>query len=138
MRTRCLGCMEEYDDAYGLCPNCGYEPDTDVDSPIHMQPGVVLHGRYLIGKVLGFGGFGVTYIGWDFTLQQKVAIKEYLPSEFATRMIGQTQVPVFGGKKEEQFDDGMEKFVEEGPWIVLNIFHAAVCRLRGRSRLHSE
>ena len=113
MRTRCLGCMEEYDDACGLCPNCGYEPDTDVDSPIHMQPGVVLHGRYLIGKVLGFGGFGVTYIGWDFTLQQKVAIKEYLPSEFATRMIGQTQVTVFGGKKEEQFDDGMEKFVEE-------------------------
>ena len=132
------GLFVRYDDAYGLCPNCGYKPDTDVDSPIHMQPGVVLHGRYLIGKVLGFGGFGVTYIGWDFTLQQKVAIKEYLPSEFATRMIDQTQVTVFGGKKEEQFDDGMEKFVEEGPWIVLNIFHAAVCRLRGRSRLHSE
>lgn len=113
MKTRCLGCMEEYDNSYGLCPNCGYEPDTDVDSPIHMQPGVLLHGRYMIGKVLGFGGFGVTYIGWDFTLQQKVAIKEYLPSEFATRMIGQTQVSVFGGNKEEQFGDGMGQFVEE-------------------------
>ena len=113
MQTRCLGCMEEYDDSFGVCPECGYEPDTDVDSPIHMQPGVLLHGRYLVGRVLGFGGFGVTYIGWDFTLQHKVAIKEYLPSEFATRLIGQTQVTVFGGKKEEQFGDGMEKFVEE-------------------------
>ena len=113
MRTRCLGCMDEYDNSYGLCPNCGYEPDTDVESPIHMQPGVLLHGRYLIGKVLGFGGFGVTYIGWDFTFQQKVAIKEYLPSEFATRIIGQTQVSVFGGKKQEQFGDGMDQFVEE-------------------------
>ena len=113
MVTRCLGCMEEYDNTYGLCPHCGFEPDTSVDSPIHMQPGVILHGRYLIGKVLGFGGFGVTYIGWDFTLQQKVAIKEYLPSEFATRLVGQTRVSVFGGKKEEQFGDGMNQFVEE-------------------------
>lgn len=113
MQTRCLGCMEEFDDSFGLCPICGYEPDTEVESPIHMQPGVILKGRYLIGRVLGFGGFGVTYIGWDFTLQQKVAVKEYLPSEFATRLIGQTQVTVFGGKKEEQFDDGMSQFVEE-------------------------
>ena len=113
MITRCFGCMEEFDNSYGMCPHCGYEPDTEIESPIHMQPGVLLHGRYLIGKVLGFGGFGVTYIGWDFTLQLKVAIKEYLPSEFATRMIGQTQITVFGGKKEEQFDDGMEQFVEE-------------------------
>ena len=113
MKTRCLGCMEEYDSDYGLCPSCGYEPDTDVDSPIHMKPGVLLHGQYLIGRVLGFGGFGVTYIGWDFKLQRKVAVKEYLPSEFATRLIGQTQVSVFGGNKEEQFSDGMGKFVEE-------------------------
>ena len=113
MRTRCLGCMDEYDNAYGLCPVCGYEPDTDVESPIHMQPGVLLHGQYLIGRVLGFGGFGVTYIGWDFKLERKVAIKEYLPSEFATRLVGQTQVSVFGGKKEEQFGDGMDQFVQE-------------------------
>ena len=113
MKTRCLGCMEEYDDSYGLCPYCGYELDTEVDSPIHMQPGVLLHGRFLMGRVLGFGGFGVTYIAWDFTLQQKVAVKEYLPSEFATRVVGQTQVSVFGGKKEEQFGDGMSQFVQE-------------------------
>ena len=113
MKTRCLGCMEEYDNDYGLCPVCGYEPDTSVESPIHMQPGVLLHGQYLIGRVLGFGGFGVTYIGWDFKLERKVAIKEYLPSEFATRLVGQTQVSVFGGKREEQFGDGMEQFVQE-------------------------
>ena len=112
MKTRCLGCMEEYDSDYGLCPSCGYEPDTEVDSPTHMKPGVLLHGKYLIGRVLGYGGFGVTYIGWDFKLQRKVAIKEYLPSEFATRLIGQTQVSVYGGNKEEQFSDGMSLFVE--------------------------
>ncbi len=111
MRTRCFGCMEEYDDIYGLCPHCGYEPQEI--NPIHMHPGVVLHNRFLIGRVLGSGGFGVTYLAWDFVLQQKVAVKEYLPSEFATRMLGQTQVTAYGGKKEEQFCDGMVRFVEE-------------------------
>lgn len=113
MIERCLGCMEEYERDYGLCPSCGYEPDTRVESPIHMQPGVMLHKRYLVGRVLGNGGFGVTYIGWDYTLQQRVAIKEYLPSELATRMSGQTQVTVFGGNKQEQFGDGLEQFVKE-------------------------
>lgn len=110
---RCLGCMAEYKDEYGLCPYCGYEPGTAAESSLHIQPGVILAGRYLIGRVIGYGGFGVTYIGWDTTLQQRVAIKEYLPSEFATRAVGQTQVTVFGGNKAEQFSGGMVKFVDE-------------------------
>ena len=118
MIERCLGCMEEYDTDYGLCPYCGYELDTEVERPIHMQPGSLLHAKYLVGRVLGYGGFGVTYIGWDFTLHQKVAIKEYLPSDLATRVIGQTQVSVFGGDKERQFGDGIQKFIDEAKRLV--------------------
>ena len=113
MKTRCLSCMGEYESEYGLCPYCGYEPGTPPESPLHMAPGVVLSGRYTVGKVIGYGGFGVTYIGWDNTLQQRVAIKEYLPSEFATRAAGQSQVTVFGGNKSRQFEDGLSKFVDE-------------------------
>ena len=78
-----------------------------------MEPGTILADRYLIGKVIGYGGFGVTYIAWDSKLEQKVAIKEYLPSEFSTRMPGQTRISVFGGEKSEQFRDGMNKFLDE-------------------------
>ncbi len=113
MKALCLGCMQEFDDEYRICPHCGYAVGTTAEEAIHIQPGTRLHNRYIIGKVLGFGGFGVTYIAWDERLEQRVAIKEYLPSEFSTRMPGQTQVTVFNGEKSQQFYDGLSKFVDE-------------------------
>ena len=105
--------MNEYQTDSWICPNCGYDQRTLPENALHMRPGSLLSNRYLIGKVLGFGGFGVTYLAWDHVLQQRVAIKEYLPSEFATRAAGKTEVTVFSGNKAQQFADGMRKFVEE-------------------------
>ena len=113
MVMRCLGCMTEHETQYELCPFCAYKVGTPTESTLHIQPGTMLVGRFLVGKVIGYGGFGVTYIGWDDILQQRVAIKEYLPSEFATRAVGQTHITVFGGNKAQQFADGMSKFIEE-------------------------
>jgi len=105
--------MDHFDDEFDICPQCGYIEGTSVDEALHMEPGSILRNRYIVGKVLGFGGFGVTYIGWDATLEQKVAIKEYLPSEFSTRIPGQTQITIFNGDKAEQFKDGLSRFVDE-------------------------
>ena len=113
MKHRCYGCMNEYQTDSWICPNCGYDQRTSPENALHMRPGSLLSNRFLIGKVLGFGGFGVTYLAWDHVLQQRVAIKEYLPSEFATRAAGKTEVTVFSGNKAQQFADGMRKFVEE-------------------------
>ena len=113
MSKRCLGCMEFYGEEFEICPHCGYIEGTPPEEAIHMEPGTILHDRYIVGRVLGFGGFGVTYLGWDGRLEQKVAIKEYLPSEFSTRMPGQSTVTVFNGEKQEQFQDGLSKFVDE-------------------------
>ena len=110
---RCLGCMTECRIGQEVCPHCGYKISTTSESPLHMIPGTMLLDRYLVGKVIGYGGFGVTYIAWDSILQQRVAIKEYLPSEFATRSMGQAGITVFGGNKAQQFADGMAKFIDE-------------------------
>ena len=111
---RCLGCMIKYEEnGQEICPHCGYVLRPTAESPLHMMHGTMLLDRYLVGKVIGYGGFGVTYIGWDSILQQRVAIKEYLPSEFATRSMGQADVTVFGGNKAQQFADGMAKFIDE-------------------------
>lgn len=109
----CMGCMELYEDNFDICPNCGYEENSLPEETFHLTPGTVIGERYTVGRVLGFGGFGVTYIGFDNVLEKKVAVKEYLPSEFATRTLHQTQVTIYGGEKKEQFALGLEKFVEE-------------------------
>ncbi len=110
---RCYGCFESIKDELEICPFCGYIEGTAPEEAIHMEPGTILSGRYIVGKVIGYGGFGVTYIGWDAKLEQRVAIKEYLPSEFSTRMPGQSRVSVFNGSKNEQFLSGLNKFVDE-------------------------
>lgn len=113
METRCMSCMETYDDKFKVCPHCGFVRGTKAAEPQHMEPETILHKKYIVGKVLGFGGFGVTYIGWDAVLNMKVAIKEYLPSEFATRYPGKTEVSVYEGQSHELFSSGMHSFIEE-------------------------
>ena len=109
----CLSCMEQYDEKYGICPNCGADYNIKASESFHLEPGTELGERYIVGRVLGQGGFGVTYIGFDIELKKKVAIKEYLPSEFSTRSVHETKVTVFGGDKEEQFKAGIARFVKE-------------------------
>ena len=54
MSKRCMGCMEYYGDEFDICPHCGYIEGTPPEEAIHMEPGTLLHDRYIIGRVLGF------------------------------------------------------------------------------------
>ena len=50
-----------------------------------LPPGTVLQGRYQLGKALGAGGFGITYLAWDTVLDRRVAVKEYYPVSLVWR-----------------------------------------------------
>lgn len=113
MEIRCMGCMKTFSDEFEICPHCGYIVGTSPKEANHMIPGTLLADRYIVGSVLGYGGFGVTYIGWDQLLSQPVAIKEYLPGEYSTRMPGQTAVTVYSGERTKQFQEGKQKFSDE-------------------------
>ena len=76
--------MEELSRDLHYCPKCGKSLQVNV-RPYQLKPGTILNGRYLIGTIIGRGGFGITYIGRDLNLDIKVAIKEYFPEGYAQR-----------------------------------------------------
>ena len=83
-QKRCYGCMGLRTAPGHICEHCGYDERTQNKS--HQLPaGTVLHGQYQVGRVLGQGGFGITYLGWDLVLDIPVAIKEFYPGGIASR-----------------------------------------------------
>ena len=105
----CYGCFQEKEP--GVCPHCGYD-DKEEQPYLALPRGTILNGRYLTGKVLGIGGFGITYLGYDLTLDIKVAIKEYMPSGMATRYTDGYTVTLTG-RTEKEYAAGMERFLDE-------------------------
>ena len=83
--NRCLQCMAELASNAEICRKCGTRVGSVASNPIAVAPATILHGKYLIGAVLGQGGFGITYIGFDLLLEIPVAIKEYFPAGKASR-----------------------------------------------------
>ncbi len=81
------------------------------DSGNALPPGSVL-GEFELTSVLGEGGFGIVYFGWDHSLLRKVAIKEYMPSSLAARTSG-SQVQVRSERHRETFDLGLRSFINE-------------------------
>ena len=103
----------------GFCPNCGFDNASPVNEPHQLECRSILAGAYLIGCVLGQGGFGITYTGWDLNLDIKIAIKEYYPLGFAARD-SHTHVSVLslGGDKKEYYQKGLERFVNEAKTLA--------------------
>ena len=108
----CYHCFREKDVAAVACPFCGYDPTGQEQKyPLALSPGSILNGRYIVGRVLGQGGFGITYIALDYQTKQRVAIKEYFPTEFAGR--SGTLVQPYSEERDENFRYGMAQFLEE-------------------------
>lgn len=106
----CFGCFQEKEPG-GYCPYCGFS-ENEEHPYLALPLGTLLNGRYMLGKVLGTGGFGITYLGYDLTLDIKVAIKEYMPSSIATRNADRYNVTLTG-RAEDDYQLGMERFLEE-------------------------
>src|SRR6185436_15175262 len=81
-----------------------------LDNVQALPPGTML-GDYRLDAVIGHGGFGITYRAFDSQLAKVVAIKEYLPVEFAVRE-GMQVVPR-GARFEQDFTWGRDRFLDE-------------------------
>lgn len=102
-----------------LCPKCKFDPSTYTPAKHHLPPRTILDGKYLVGCVLGEGGFGITYVGWDLQLHTMVAIKEYFPTGIVFRDNTQSNVvSVFSGTGEDYYHHDREKFIEEAQMLA--------------------
>jgi serine/threonine protein kinase len=112
----CYHCFQEKPNNE-ICPFCGYDPAASEGKyPDALRPGSILNGKYIVGHVLGQGGFGITYIAKDYLSGERVAIKEYLPSEFARR--NGSSVQAFSGDQETNFAYGKEQFLAEAKTLA--------------------
>ena len=107
----CPSCMAKLTPEDGKCPVCGSELNIE-NAPHQLPVNSILNGRYLVGKVLGAGGFGITYIGYDLRLDVRVAIKEYYPSGVANRSTTLAVFPTMD-EKDSVFEIGKARFLKE-------------------------
>ena len=118
----CRGCMRPLDTAQRRCPVCGYDNAIAEERSAKCLPEhTILQGRYLLGRVLGEGGFGVTYLALDLTREEPVAIKEYFPVGLASRDM-ETQknetLLIMPGELGMYYRDGLRRFAQEGEHLA--------------------
>jgi serine/threonine protein kinase len=97
---------------------------------MYLPKGTLLLNRYAVERVIGQGGFGITYLAQDIVLNVPVAVKEYLPRQLATRAEGATHVSVFSGEAREHFHFGLKKFLEEARSVARFANHPNIVSAR--------
>ena len=107
---RCLACMKPLVAGMNRCPYCGSAVPCEPNPEDSLPLGYILNNRFVIGKVIGRGGYGITYIAFDSRLQIIRCIKEYFPQKYNRRPDMSPEVPP---EKEEEFQRLSDHFLKE-------------------------
>ena len=113
----CPGCMSRLENADAPCPYCGWNKNM-TNPPNQLQAGCLLTNEnqtdnYIIGRSLGQGGFGITYLAWSVNRNEKVVVKEYFPLKLADRERGSNNVTPIAAQKSNEFQHGMNGLLKE-------------------------
>ena len=113
----CFCCAEKLNEPDGKCSACGYDNHLRTNGPGYLQ-GCILREQYAVGKALGRGGFGITYIGYDLFLERKIAIKEYFPIDISRRDPETFRIGPFDTQTEKSYFSGIERAKREASIAV--------------------
>ncbi len=128
----CPYCMSELTEQDAQCPVCHRAPQ-DYQSPPHaLRQGAMLNNRYLVGGIIGEGGFGITYIGLDTLLQFRVAIKEFFPNGMVNRnnTVSNEVLSISTESAKELFSKSRENFLREARTLAKFTDEAGVVAVR--------
>ena len=117
----CYSCMNRMPEESSVCSACGNDNGARSNPENTLPEGTVLFRKYLVGKVIGRGGFGITYIGYDLDLQLKVAIKEYFPAGVSYRSSRSYDVisdTSSSSQNHTAFSKGCEAFLDEARMLA--------------------
>lgn len=78
-----------------------------------LRNGTALADRYVTVKVIGSGGFGITYLAYDTETEKKVAVKEYYPKGVAIRCPDNVKIETIASFYKPEFKNGCERFYRE-------------------------
>ena len=110
----CVFCMASIAWIATKCPHCKRNQGDYTNLPHQLKPNTILNRKYIVGCVIGEGGFGITYIGRDMILDVPIAIKEYYPAGSVNRFTDNSNdVALTYGGKETDFKAGKKKFLSE-------------------------
>ncbi len=113
----CMNCFS-VKGQYEVCPYCGYVEGTPPVQPHCLTPGTILGDHFIVGTVIGFGGFGITYKCYDTTLGIIVAAKEFYPMGLVNRSPGETKVGLLSGERREQYNTQLKRFFMEAQSVA--------------------
>ena len=113
----CMNCFS-VKGQYEVCPFCGYVEGTPPEQPHYLTPGTILGNHFIVGTVIGAGGFGITYKCFDTTLGVAVAVKEFYPAGLVNRSPGESRVGLLSGDKKEQYGQQLRRFLMEAQSVA--------------------
>ncbi len=117
----CANCMNRTEGQM-RCPYCGCLQKDVSTSMRHLPPGTVLAERYVLGKVLGQGNFGITYIAKDTLFESVIAVKECFPRNHVYRNVTEGtghDVCLYEEENQADYEQMMEKFLDEAKRLAL-------------------
>lgn len=108
----CPGCFAEGFSG-GVCSYCGYAKTAPGNAGMALGSNIILGGKYRLGRVLGMGGFGITYLAQNRETGQICAIKEFLPLQVAIRDTWNGSVQPSSSSDRDIFERGLALFGQE-------------------------
>jgi WD40 repeat protein len=116
----CPFCGSSIPSDSSFCPTCG-----STFPGLALPVGTKLKGRYSVGKVLGQGGLGITYLGWDISLARPVTIRELFPLGCVRN---QTMVQPTPPDVQREFPHIKHRFIEEAK-LLAKLNHPGIVKV---------